>query len=66
MKGHKINEGGIMKVNDLVMYKGNLGVILQIKVHDLVYTKYTICKVEFENNRAEWINKMYLRKLVKG
>ena len=71
MKGHKINEGGIMKVNDIVKatrgeHVGCLGIVKTKKAHDLKYTSFTLCKVEFEEGSTEWINETYLTKLVKA
>jgi hypothetical protein len=37
MKGHKINEGGIMKVGDFVKFRGRLGQIVERRVHNLSY-----------------------------
>jgi hypothetical protein len=71
MKAHKINEGGVMKVNDLVKSKrgehiGCLGLVKDKRVHDLKYTSFTLYKVEFEPDVFEWVNEMYLTKLVKA
>ena len=54
-----------MEINDLVRFRERIGVITEVKVINLSWTSYTLCKVEFEHSLSEWINKMYLVKLVK-
>jgi hypothetical protein len=65
MKGHKINEKvNMMKLNDYVKFRGKLGKIIDVRVHKLSWTTYTLFKVEFDDdNPFEWINKDYLVKV---
>ena len=66
IKLHKINEFNVkkIKVGDNVKFRSNLGKVLDKKLINLTWTKYTIFKVEFsENEPIEWINGMYLVKI---
>lgn len=65
LKVHKINEKvNMMKVNDLVKFRGRLGKIVDKREHILSYTSFTLFKVEFGTNEPnEWVNKDYLVKV---
>lgn len=54
----------MMKVNDLVKFRGRLGKIVDKREHILSYTSFTLFKVEFGTNEPnEWVNKDYLVKV---
>jgi ribosomal protein L24 len=58
-----------MKIGDLVKVNrgentGKLGKIVLKRVHDLQYTSFTLCKVEFKEGEFEWINVIYLKKVI--
>lgn len=52
----------MFKKRDLVMYRGTSGLIHDVRLHDLGWTRFTLYKVELSPDYFEWINGIYLRK----
>jgi hypothetical protein len=56
----------MLKINDEVTYKGILGKIRDIKIvrTPKFLNDITLFKVEFEEGDKEWINEIYLTKVI--